>query len=73
MLVRWAAKDSICSLSGTLVRPSIRVMIRDWDTSGWVYSRFRDAAAPKQALTPGQLSYLMFRASSCRICSCTAP
>ena len=59
--------------SGTLVLPSMRVMINDWDTSGKVYSRFNKAAAPKQALTPGQLSYKIPFSSSRSICSRTAP
>ncbi|OQA18358.1 MAG: hypothetical protein BWY61_02049 [Firmicutes bacterium ADurb.Bin354] len=50
------AKLSMLSDSGTAVFPSILVMISDCDIPGSVYSRLSDAAAPKAAVTPGQLS-----------------
>ena len=50
-------KLSMLSRSGTAVRPAIRVIIRLCEIPGSVYSRFRSAAAPKHALTPGQLSW----------------
>ena len=52
----WAARDRKLSLSGTAVRPAIRVMITVWDTSGRVSSAPRLAAAPLKELTPGQTS-----------------
>ena len=42
--------------SGTEVFPDILVRIRVWLMSGKVYSSESEAAAPKQALTPGQTS-----------------
>ena len=60
---KWAAMLTsfflglvIDSFSGTPVRPAILVIINDWLISGRVYSKLRLDAAPKQALTPGQLS-----------------
>ena len=44
------------SRSGTGVRPAARVMMTVWLTSGSVYSARRAAAAPQNALTPGQTS-----------------
>ena len=44
------------SLSGTGVRPEIRVSITVCETSGKVYSAFRAAAAPQNELTPGHTS-----------------
>ena len=40
------------SFSGTFVLPSSLVMISVWDIPGRVYSRFREAAAPKQEKKP---------------------
>ena len=67
------AKLAMLSLGGTFVRPSMRVMMSDWEIPGSVYSMLSDAAAPKHALTPGQLSYGIKRVSSSSICSRTAP
>ena len=50
------------SFSGTGVLPAILVMIRLCDTFGTVSSRFISAAAPKQAVTPGQVSYATYKA-----------
>lgn len=44
------------SRSGTAVRPAVRVMMTLWLTPGRVYSARREAAAPQNALTPGQTS-----------------
>ena len=52
----WAAKDCIFSLSGTGVRPSMRVMTTLWEMPGRVYSSPRAAAAPEKELTPGHTS-----------------
>ena len=55
MLAPCFAKLSMLSFSGTFVFPSMRVRIRLCETSGSVYSIFKDAAAPNAAVTPGQL------------------
>ena len=56
MVAPWAARERMDSRSGTGVRPAARVMMTVWDTSGRVYSAFREAAAPQKELTPGQTS-----------------
>ena len=53
IVARCAASEAIFSRSGTAVRPSMRVMITLWETSGSVYSIERAAAAPQKELTPG--------------------
>ena len=45
------------SFSGTAVRPAMRVITRDCESPGSVYSRSIDAAAPKAADTPGHEQY----------------
>ena len=52
MVAPWAARLASFSLSGTGVRPSIRVMITVWLMVGRVYSAF-SAAAPQKLDTPG--------------------
>ena len=61
--LRYIAIEALCdamlsmdSDSGTEVFPDILVRIRVWLISGKVYSSESEAAAPKQALTPGQTS-----------------
>ena len=56
MVQPWEASLRSFSPSGTGVRPSIRVMMTDWDTSGRVYSASRAAAAPQKEDTPGVTS-----------------
>ena len=56
MVQPWLAILRSFSPSGTGVRPSIRVMITDWDTRGRVYSAVSAAAAPEKADTPGVTS-----------------
>ena len=53
MVQPWEAILRRASPSGTPVRPAIRVIITDWDTSGRVYSARRAAAAPQKEETPG--------------------
>ena len=52
----WEASLRSLSPSGTGVRPAMRVMITDCDTSGRVYSALRAAAAPEKEDTPGVTS-----------------
>ena len=56
MVAPCAANASICSFSGTGVRPSMRVRMTDWLTFGSVYSALSAAAAPQNEDTPGQTS-----------------
>ena len=73
MVAPCAANDSICSFSGTGVRPSMRVRMTDWLTFGSVYSALSAAAAPQNEDTPGQISYARPSLSSLSICSLCAP
>ena len=52
----WAAIKAMFSFSGTGVRPSMRVRIRDWLTPGRVYSAPRAAAAAQKLEMPGVTS-----------------
>ena len=56
MVQPWEASLRSLSPSGTGVRPAMRVMITDCDTSGRVYSALRAAAAPEKEDTPGVTS-----------------
>ena len=56
MVQPWEAILRSSSPSGTGVRPAMRVMITDCDTSGSVYSAQRAAAAPEKEDTPGATS-----------------
>ena len=56
MVQPWEAILRSSSPSGTGVRPAMRVMITDCDTSGSVYSAQRAAAAPEKEDTPGVTS-----------------
>ena len=56
MVQPWPASLRSRSPSGTGVRPAMRVMITDCDTSGRVYSAQRAAAAPEKEETPGVTS-----------------
>ena len=73
MVAPCAASDSICSFSGTGVRPSMRVRMTVWLTFGSVYSALSAAAAPQNEETPGQTSYASPSLSSSSICSRCAP
>ena len=55
------------------VLPAMRVMTRDCESPGRVYSRSMAAAAPKAADTPGHDSYVIPSLSRASICSRTAP
>ena len=56
MVAPWAARERSFSLSGTGVRPAIRVMMTLWLTPGRVYSAGTAAAAPQKLDTPGVTS-----------------
>ena len=53
MVAWWAAKERMLSRSGTGVRPSARVIITVWLTSGRVYSAFNADAVKNVTLYKG--------------------
>ncbi len=67
------AKLRMSSAAGTGVRPSIRVRITVWLTSGSTYSFFKAAAAAQKELTPGVTRKGIAAASKISICSRIAP